>query len=87
MQPIEQIKSNILSLQEALLNAHPTMPTLLQTIHKQLKADPECVTLLNAEDIGIIISGLKRQTATEIITSGSAKTKTKKMAALSVDDL
>ena len=86
MQPIEQIKSNILELQEALLKAHPQMPTLLRTIHSQLREDPDCVTLLDEEEIGMIVSGLKRQTATEIAVAPS-KAKTQKIKSLSVDDL
>jgi len=62
----EVIRMQIASLQEAILAAHPRMPMLLKDIHKVLAADPENVTLLSEEDIGIIVSGLKKQTATVI---------------------
>jgi hypothetical protein len=56
----------IASLQESILHSHPTLPILLRDIHTMLKNDPAIVTLLSEEDIGIIVSGLKKQTATEI---------------------
>lgn len=62
MTPHEQVRANIISLQSALLSAHPTMPGLLQQIHRQLKQDPEVVTLLSEEEINIVIEGLKKQT-------------------------
>lgn len=90
MTPLEQIQSNILALETALLHAYPTMPSLLRTIHTQLKQNPDCITLLEEKDIGVIVSGLKRQTAIHISTTTS-KSNTKatkaKMAAVSVDDL
>ena len=79
-----QIK--ISSLQDALLSAHPTMPVLLQQIHKQLKADPDNVTLLSEEDIGILVSGLKRQTATEI-SAAASKAKKPSLSKTSLDML
>jgi len=70
------------SLQEAILAAHPTLPILLQQIHKQLKTDPAIVTLLSEEDIGIIVSGLKQQTKTEIAASSLKKKVSLKAATL-----
>lgn len=63
--PVE-IKQQIASLQEQILAAHPSMPVLLQEIDKILKADSDNITLLDEEDIGILVSGLKMQTKTEI---------------------
>ena len=82
----EQIKEKVLSLQEALLSQHPTMPTLLRDIWQTLKANPEQVTLLEEEDIGVIVNGLKQQTKTEIATV-ALKTKTKSIKQLSLADL
>lgn len=70
----EEIKMKIAELQESILAAHPRMPMLLRDIHAVLKADPDNVTLLSEEDIGVIVSGLKLQTKTEI----TAKTLSKK---------
>lgn len=81
-----QIKEKILSLQSALLSSHPTMPTLLREIHQTLKANPDCVTLLTEEEIGTIVNGLKKQTATEIATT-ALKSKTKAIKNMTLADL
>ena len=70
----EEIKMKIAELQESILAANPRMPMLLREIHGILKTDPDNVTLLSEEDIGVIVSGLKKQTQTEIV----AKTLNKK---------
>ena len=49
-------------LQEALLSRHPSMPGLLRDIHSVLRSQPENVTLLNEDQISIIVNGLKEQT-------------------------
>lgn len=72
----EAIKMKIAELSELILSAHPRMPMLLREIHTILKSDPDNVTLLSEEDIGIIVSGLKKQTAT-VITAGVLSKKTK----------
>jgi hypothetical protein len=74
-QTAESIAMKIAELQEVILGAHPRMPMLLREIHGILKADPDCVTLLSEEDIGTIVSGLKKQTMTEI-TAATLKKKT-----------
>jgi len=82
----EQIKEKVLALNTALLSQHPTMPTLLREIWQNLKANPEQATLLEEEDIGVIVNGLKQQTKTEIATT-ALKTKTKSIKQLSLADL
>ena len=82
----EQISEKVLALNNALESQHPSMPSLLQEIWKNLKANPDCVTLLTEEEIGVIVNGLKRQTATEIATV-ALKSKTKSLKSLSVSDL
>lgn len=57
-----QVREKILSLQTALLDRHPRMPTLLQEIHAALKAQPENVTLLPEEEICILVQGLQHHT-------------------------
>lgn len=74
----EAIRMKIAELQECILAAHPRMPTLLREIHTVLKSDPENVTLLSEEDIGIIVSGLKIQTKTEITAKALSKKTTLK---------
>lgn len=86
MTPAEQIREQIAQLQQQLLTAHPMMPTLLQTIHKQLADNPEVVTILSEEEVGAIVNGLKQHTKTVIATS-IAKTKTKSAKSIGLADL
>lgn len=72
----EAIAMKIAELAELIHNAHPRMPMLLREIHTILKQDPDNVTLLSEEDIGVIVNGLKKQTAT-VITAGILSKKTK----------
>ena len=73
-------------LESALLSAHPSMPVLLREIHNHLKEDPEIVTLLSENAIGIIVNGLKVQTKTELSGStAKALEKKGKKVALSLD--
>lgn len=82
---ITNIKMKIADLEQSILAAHPRLPLLLKDIHSILKADPTNVTLLSEEDIGILVSGLKRQTQTEIAATASKKKVSLKTT--SVDDL
>lgn len=82
-----QLNESIADLQDKLLSAHPEMPVLLRKIHQQLKKDPECVTLLSDEQIGVIVNGLSKQTATIIATSLAKGGKGKAIKNLGVDDL
>ena len=43
------------------------MPTLLQEIHRTLKAQPENVTLMTEDEIAIVVSGLMQQTNTVMV--------------------
>ncbi len=63
------LQMKIASLQEAITSTHPSLPIILRDIHTLLKNDPATVTLLSEDEIGIIVSGLKKQTATEISAS------------------
>lgn len=87
MTPHEQIQANILQLREAMLSAYPEIPTLLQTIHRQLKEDPEVTTLLTEGEIATIVDGLKRQKSTELVTKTSSAAKTSRIKNTTVDDL
>lgn len=84
----EQLKEKIISLQNSLLAQHPQLPTLLREIWKTLKENPEQVTLLSEEDIGVIVNGLKKQTNTEIVTAAlKTKSNTKALKSISLADL
>ncbi len=69
MTPYEQLQEKVLSLDSAIKSRHPTMPTLLQEIWRALKAQPENVTLMTEEEIGIVVSGLQQQTNTSLAQS------------------
>lgn len=81
-----QIKEKILQLEEALLAQHPSMPTLLQEIHANLRANPDVVTLLTEPEIGTIVNGLSKQTQTSIATA-ALKSRTKSVKSLTLADL
>lgn len=88
MNTADQIKEQILSLQTALLEANPGMPTMLRTIHTALSKDKDIVTLLTPEERGIIVQGLMKQTNTVIATAVMKKSKnTKALKNLTLDDL
>lgn len=78
------IREKIASLQNHLLTAHPLIPSLLRTIHTQLKADPEVVTLLEESEIKAIVTGL--QHVTKIKLSEVSKPKKKSLKNLNLDD-
>lgn len=82
-----EIKEKLAQLENALLESLPTMPTLLRDIHRSLKADPDTVTLLTEEECGILVSGLKKQTQTEISTKVIKAKPRKALSKLTVDDL
>ena len=89
-QPVQgfELKEKVAQLQVALLGEHPLMPALLRTIHTQLKADPENVTLLSEEEIQVIVNGLRKQTMTTITTAAITGGKGgKSLKKITVDDL
>lgn len=74
------------ALASAIHKQHPTMPVLLMQIHKQLRADPELVTTLDEDSIGIIVRGLQIQTKTELVSVAVKESKSKaKKIPISVD--
>jgi valyl-tRNA synthetase len=81
-----QIKEKVLALDNALKTVHPQMPTLLREIWQSIKANPEQATLLEESEIAVIVSGLKKQTATEIATA-ALKTRSKAVKNLTLADL
>jgi hypothetical protein len=86
-----EIKAKIAELNTLILSAHPTMPILLRDIHTQIRRDPELVTVISEEEIGMIVNGLKVQTNTALVTqtvksAKSAATK-KALSKISADDL
>ena len=87
MNQAEQVREKLASLEQALLDGTPNMPTLLRDIHRQLKKDPDVVTILSDKECSILVRGLKKQTNTEITASVIKKAPTKAMKNITVDDL
>ena len=87
MTPHETISLKIAELSAAITSSLPSMHTLLRTIHANIKNDPELVTILSPEQVGIIVSGLMRQTQTTIATSVLSGGKGKSMKKISLDDI
>lgn len=81
---VDDIREKIADLQGKLLAAHPLIPTILRTIHTQLKADPEVVTLLEDEEIKVIVNGLQHVTKVKLVEV--AKPKKKSLKTLDLDD-
>lgn len=83
----EQIKDNLSQMQTILETRAPGLPTLLQTIHRQLKQDPAIVTLLTDSECAILVEGLKEHTAVELACSAMKSKPKKALKATTVDDL
>tara|TARA_R110000772_G_scaffold71825_4_gene157186 strand:+ start:270 stop:542 length:273 start_codon:yes stop_codon:yes gene_type:complete len=82
-----ETREKLAQLEEAMLNKTPNMPTLLRDIHRELKNDPDLVTILTEEECSILVNGLKQQTKTEIATKAVKKGGTKALSKMTVDDL
>lgn len=87
MDTATQVKEAIEDLKSKLLSAHPEMPVLLRKIHTTLRSDPEVVTLLDEEEIEVIVNGLSAQTKTTIATSMATKKTGKSLKSIGVADL
>ncbi len=83
------ISQKIAELDQALKTANPGMENLLQTIHRNLSADPQLVHLLKEEEVAILIRGLETKTRTKILeeTVKSASRGGKSLKKLSESDL
>jgi hypothetical protein len=82
-----QIQEKLLTLQTAILEANPRMPSLLQEIHRSLKNDPAVVTLLSEEELSILIHGLKTHTTTTIVTAKPTAAAKRSLSKVSSADL
>lgn len=86
-----EIKTKLDALSEALVSAHPQIPTLLRDIRNTLKSFPEQVTLMTEDEINIVVRGLEKQTTSYIAaaTVKSSKSKSAKESLKNVtsDDL
>ena len=82
-----QVQEKLANLEAALLAGTPNMPIILRDIHKQLKADPDLVTILTEEECSVLVRGLKKQTGVEIAVKAIAGTKSKAASKITLADL
>lgn len=84
-----ELKEKVGQLANLILDKHPKMPTLLREIHTTIRQYPEQVTLLDEEEIAVIVSGLAVQTNTAFVEKATkpaaAKSLTAKIKALGAD--
>jgi hypothetical protein len=72
----EQIVQKISVLKEMLQQSLHGYESILQQIHINLAKDPEIVTLLTPEEVGVIVAGLAKRKGIIIATTSTAKAKT-----------
>lgn len=75
------LEMELAQLQADLLAKVPSFRTVLQDIHRKLKADPAVVTILTDDEIGLIISGLKTHAQVDVIAPQKKKAVKKATAA------
>lgn len=83
----EQIQEKIAEIQTSLEASATGLPTLLRTVHSQLKKDPDLVTLLSDEECSILVRGLKEHTKIELACSAMKSAPKKALSRTTVDDL
>ena len=86
MDAYTQIQEKIQSLSDSITSAHPQMSSLLREIRITIKNDPALATLLNEDEIQIIVLGLGKQTDTVIATAISKPSAAKAKALKNVTD-
>jgi len=82
-----EVREKLAKLEGMLLKATPEMPVLLREIHRNLKQDPDVVTLLSDPEKHILVAALKKQTNTDIATKAVKKNPKKAMSKMTVEDL
>ena len=83
----QQVQENIATMEIALKESLPEIPTLLQTIHRQLKKDPEIVTLLSEDECNTLVEGLKEHTGIELAAKALKKPPKKSLKSTSLADI
>jgi hypothetical protein len=77
-------RERLAALQTALIaNTDPALPRILADIKTHILQDPEQVTIMSREEIGMIVRGLIKQTG---IAIAPAKKKATSLKALAADD-
>lgn len=82
------IAMEMAELEQALDAQVPGFVSILSQIHKKLRADPDVVTLLDDEEIAVIVAGLEKHTNVTIVAPSAikaAKSKAKKEPVSAMD--
>lgn len=82
------IAMEMAELEQALDAQVPGFISILSQIHKKLRADPDVVTLLDDEEIAVIVAGLEKHTNVTIVAPSAikaAKSKAKKEPVSAMD--
>ncbi len=67
------IAMEMAELEQALDEQVPGFVSILSQIHKKLRADPDIVTLLSDEEVGVIVAGLETHTNVTIVAPSAIK--------------
>lgn len=67
------LKMQLAELEQALTEKLPEFRTILRDIHSKLRQDPDVVTAMSEEEIGILVDGLIHHANVEVITPGKVK--------------
>ena len=67
------LKMQLASLEQALLEKLPEFRTILRDIHSKLRQDPDTVTAMSEEEIGILVDGLIHHANVEVIAPKAVK--------------
>lgn len=67
------IAMEMAELEQALDAQVPGFVSILSQIHKRLRADPDVVTLLDDEEIAVIVAGLEKHTNVTIVAPSAIK--------------
>lgn len=67
------LKMKLAELEQALTEKLPEFRTILRDIHSKLRQDPECVTAMSEDEIGVIVSGLVHHANVEVIAPKAVK--------------
>lgn len=82
-----EVREKLAQLEAGLLETTPNIAVLLRDIHRNLKADPDVVTLLTEEECSILVRGLKKQTSTSIATTAAKAKPKKSLKSMTLADL
>ena len=82
-----EVREKLAQLEAGLQEVVPNIATLLRDIHRNLKADPDLVTILTEEECSILVRGLKKQTNTSIATTAKKKAPKKALSKMTLADL